>query len=300
MANLKKSLRSFGVVIFATALGLGFAWLAGSTGQDLAGIPVLAVCAIMAFAVNWIAFVPAAIAQTEKFYDLIGSLTYITMIAVACLLSHDFGLGTKLDTRAIVVAIMVVVWAARLGTFLFIRISNDGGRDSRFDKIKVNPPRFLVAWTLQAVWTIITASAALAIITASDRVPLGVFFWLGAAIWVVGFGIEVVADKQKSAFKADPANKGKFINVGLWRWSQHPNYFGEIMLWTGVVVMALPVLSGWSFVVLSSPVFIYLLLTKISGINLQEQSSKSKWGDDPAYQEYRRKTPKLVPMPPRS
>lgn len=292
MSPAKPSLTALITVILATVFGLGFAWLAGGNGITAYGYPVFVICAAVAFAVNWLAFIPAAIAKTDKYYDLTGSFTYLAIIATACLLS------APLDLRAIVIAAMVVIWAARLGSFLFARIHKSGGTDDRFEKIKINPPRFLVAWTLQAVWTIITAAAALVIISASDREPIGIFFWVGAAIWVAAFTIEVVADRQKGAFKADPANKGRFIATGLWSWSQHPNYFGEIMLWTGAAIIALPVLSGWSFLVFASPLFITLLLTKISGINLLDKAAAKKWGDDPAYQEYRRKTSVLIPLPP--
>lgn len=294
MTLSKNTLRSFVVVLFAAVVGLGFASLAGSNGVKANGYPVFVICAMIAFSVNWLVFIPSAIAQTEKYYDLVGAITYLSIISAACVLS------APLDTRAIVIAAMVVVWALRLGSFLFARIRKSGGVDSRFDAIKVNPPRFLVAWSLQAVWTIITAAAALVVISATDRVPIDIFFWIGTAIWITAFTIEVVADRQKSAFKANPANKGKFIRTGLWSWSQHPNYFGEIMLWTGAAIIAIPVLSGWSYLVFASPLFITLLLTKISGINLLDAAAQKKWGDDPQYQEYRRKTSVLVLRPPRS
>jgi steroid 5-alpha reductase family enzyme len=294
MTSSKQALHSLVVVLFATALGLGFAWLTGGNGAKAFGYPVFVICAATAFAVNWLAFIPAAIAQTEKYYDLVGAFTYFSIITSACILS------APLDTRAIVIAAMVVIWALRLGSFLFVRIGKSGGVDGRFDAIKVNPPRFLAAWTLQAVWTFITAAAALVVISATDRVPVGIWFWIGAVIWAAAFTVEVVADRQKSAFKSDPANSGKFISSGLWSWSQHPNYFGEIMLWTGAAIIALPVLSGWSYLVFASPLFITLLLTKISGINLLDKAAEKKWGDDPAYQEYRRKTSVLVLWPPRT
>ena len=294
MTSSKNALRSLVVVLFVAALCLGFAWLAGSNGVKACGYPVLVICAVIAFALNWMAFIPSAIAQTEKYYDLVGAITYFSIISVACVLS------APLDMRAVVIAAMVVIWALRLGSFLFARIGKSGGVDSRFDAIKVNPMRFLVAWSLQAVWTIITAAAALVVISATDRAPLDVFFWIGTAIWLTAFTIEVVADRQKSAFKADPANKDKFISTGLWSWSQHPNYFGEIMLWTGAAVIAIPVLSGWSYLVFASPLFITLLLTKISGINMLDAAAKKKWGDDPQYQEYRQKTSVLVLRSPRS
>jgi len=286
------SFRSMAIGLVAASVGLGFAYVAGSNSVEVAGLSAVLVCALVAVAVNWLAFIPAAIARTDRFYDSIGALTYLSAIAVACMAAWPLGL------REITIAAMVGIWAIRLGSFLFNRIHSDGGTDQRFAKIKGNPPRFFVAWTLQAVWVIFTASAALIAITAADRHPVGVFYWVGAAIWAIGFAFEVTADEQKRRFKADPANDGRFIRSGLWAWSQHPNYFGEITLWSGILVMALPILSGWSFLAIISPVFVAFLLTRVSGINLLDTIAKKRWGDDPQYREYRRTTPKLIPTPP--
>ncbi len=287
-------MKSILVVIFVSAFALGFAYFAGENSVDLFGRSAFFICAIIALLVNWLAFIPSAIAQSDKFYDTVGALTYLSTTVVACLAAWP------LDTRGIVIAAMVAIWCIRLGTFLYIRIHAMGGSDSRFEKIKTKPVRFLAAWTLQALWVILTASAALVAITTTERAPIGLFFWAGTLIWLVGITFEAVADAQKSAFKNDPNNKGDFIDVGLWKWSRHPNYFGEITLWTGILVMALPVLSGWSWLVVISPIFVTLLLTKISGINLQEKQAKERWGDDPEYQKYRKNTPVLIPMPPSS
>lgn len=288
-----KSLKSLIVVAVVTVVALTFAGFASAGSVEIAGLPALYACAWLALLINWGAFVPSAIAQSDKFYDTVGALTYLSVLGVAAYAAWP------LDLRGLVVAGMVAIWCIRLGSFLFMRIHAMGGSDSRFEKIKTNPARFLVAWTLQALWVILTASAALAVITATERVEIEVFFWIGAALWVIGFAFETIADAQKRAFKADPANKGKFIDVGLWRWSRHPNYLGEITLWLGILVIAIPVLSGLSWLVVISPIFVFLLLTRISGINLQEAQAKERWGDDPAYQEYRRKTPALFPKPPR-
>jgi len=118
-------------------------------------------------------------------------------------------------------------------------------------------------------------------------------------MWVVGFLIEVTADRQKRVFKRDTANAGKFINVGLWSWSRHPNYFGEILLWTGMAVLAIPVLSGGQWVTLISPVFVYLLLTRLSGIPTLTEKAQKKWGDDADYQAYLARTSLLIPLPPK-
>ncbi len=249
-------------------------------------LPVFALCGLLAFAINWLVFIPSNAAKTEKYYDLTGSVTYITVTLVAVLLSTD------LDARALIAAAMVIVWAARLGTFLFRRISKDG-KDSRFDQIKVDPLRFFMTWTIQGLWVLLTAAAAWAIITGDERQELGWVAFVGIAIWIAGFAIEVTADRQKSAFRADPSNEGRFIRTGLWAWSRHPNYFGEITLWAGMAIMAIPVLSGWRWVVMISPVFVYLLITRISGVPMLEKKADKRWGGEPDYERYKADTPVL-------
>lgn len=267
--------------------------LAGSDGSTTAGaLPLFALCAIVAFAINWLAFVPSSIAGTEMYYDLTGSITYVSVTTMALVLASD------LDARAVLVGVMVLVWSLRLGSFLFRRIRKDG-KDGRFDEIKTDRIRFFMSWTLQGLWVLLTAAAALAIITGTTREPLGVVGFVGIAVWLLGFSIEVVSDRQKSAFKQDPANEGNFIDVGLWAWSRHPNYFGEITLWTGVAIIAVPVLSGWQWATLVSPVFVTLLLTKVSGIPLLERRADDRWGGKPDYEQYKATTPVLVPRPPR-
>jgi len=194
---------------------------------------------------------------------------------------------------------MVTIWALRLGTFLFRRVRRSG-KDARFDEIKVDTLRVFSTWTLQGLWVLLTLASALAIITGLERQSIGFVGIVGIVVWVAGFGIEVVSDQQKSAFKQDPANDGRFITTGLWAWSRHPNYFGEIVLWTGIAIMALPVLSGWRWVTLISPVFVTLLLTKLSGIPMLEKRAEERWGDESAFQEYTENTPVLVPRPPNS
>ncbi|MEL7445375.1 MAG: DUF1295 domain-containing protein [Pseudomonadota bacterium] len=290
-------MKSIIVFIIVTIIAFGFGALAGSNTLEIYNYSVFFLCAVIAMLVNWLAFIPSAIAKSDKFYDTVGAITYLSVTAFACWATYS-AVGS-IDARGLVIAAMVAIWCIRLGSFLYIRIHAAGGSDSRFEKIKVNPARFLVAWTLQGLWVILTASAALVAISSTVRVPIDLFFWIGAAVWVLGITFEAVADAQKSKFKSDPDNKGDFIDVGLWKWSRHPNYFGEITLWAGILIMAVPVLSGWSWLVVISPVFVALLLTKVSGINLQDAQAKERWGDDPDYQEYRKNTPVLIPRPPR-
>lgn len=263
---------------------------AGSQGGTVAGgVPVFALCAALAFVINWVAFVPAYLGRTEMFYDLTGSLTYLTVTASAVWLS-----GAR-DPRSLLLAALVVLWASRLGSFLFLRIRRDG-RDGRFDELKQSFARFLMAWTLQGLWVVLTLAAALAAITGEGSRPLGVLALVGAVIWGLGFSIEVIADRQKSRFRADPANRGRFIRTGLWARSRHPNYFGEITLWAGVALVALPELSGWRYLTLISPFFVYVLLTKGSGIPLLEERADGRWGGEPDYEAYKERTPILVPQ----
>ncbi len=279
-------------VLASVVVGGLLAW-AGSIGSAKVGsVPVFALGAAGAFIVNWLSFGPAFKAQTEKFYDLTGSLTYLSVVLLALILSDD------LDARAFIAAALVAIWALRLGSFLFTRIRKDG-KDGRFDSIKPHFWRFLRAWSLQGLWVTATLTAALAIITSDERKDLGVVGIIGIIVWLAGFAIEVTADQQKSTFRADPANNGRFISTGIWAWSRHPNYFGEIMIWTGMAILALPILSGWRWVMLISPVFVYLLLTRISGVPMLEYRGKKKWGDEPEYQEYLAKTPSLMLRPPR-
>jgi steroid 5-alpha reductase family enzyme len=285
--------RSSLVGILASVVVGALVIVAGSDGSSEVGsLAVFALCGGLSYVINWLVFVPSNAAQTEHYFDLTGSATYVTLTVVALVLSDD------LDARAVIVAVMVIVWAARLGSFLFRRVRRDG-RDGRFDRIKVDPLRFFMTWTIQGLWVLLTLACALAIITGEERQSIGWVAIVGILVWVVGFTIEVVADRQKSAFKRDPANRGRFITSGLWGWSRHPNYFGEIVLWTGIAIIAVPVLTGWRWVTLISPVFVVVLLTRVSGIPLLEARGKKRWGDEAAYQEYVRTTPVLIPRPPR-
>jgi len=280
-------------ILASVAIG-ALVMLAGSDGSSTVGsIAVFAVCGVLAYVINWSVFIPSNAAKTEHYFDLTGSATYVTVVAVALLLSED------LDARAVIAGAMVMVWALRLGSFLFRRVRR-AGRDGRFDQIKTDPLRFFMTWTLQGLWVLLTLACALAIITGTERRSIGWVATVGIAVWVVGFAIEVVADRQKSAFKRDPANEGRFITSGLWAWSRHPNYFGEMVLWSGIAIMALPVLSGWRWVTLISPVFVVLLLTRMSGIPMLEARAEKRWGDEEGFQSYIRNTPVLIPWPPRA
>ncbi len=281
----RKSLIVFPILVL---IGILFA-LAGSQGGGLVGgMPLFALSVGLAFLIQWIVFIPAFMYQTEKYFDLTGSLTYISVTLIAVIFSPG------VDARSILLAVLVVIWAVRLGTFLFTRIKK-AGKDDRFDELKPSFFRFLNVWTIQGLWVTFTMAAALVAITTANHKQLDLFAIFGLLVWVIGFSIEVAADFQKSRFSADPANKGKFIQTGLWSRSRHPNYFGEIVLWLGVAIIAIPVLQGWQWVAMISPVFVTLLLTRVSGVPLLEAKADKKWGGQEDYETYKKNTPVLIP-----
>ena len=254
-------LRSIIGIAVAVTLSMLIA-LAGSNNSTLFdGMPIFMLCASVGFVLHWLGFIPAYLFQTEHYFDLIGSISYVATVALAFILMPSF------DARGLVVATLICVWAVRLGSFLFIRVKK-ACQDRRFTQIKTKFFRFLLTWTLGGTWVFITMASGLAAMTSQSQSPIDAFFIIGAAIWALGFVIEVIADRQKTIFRKDPANADKFISSGLWSISRHPNYLGEIILWIGIAVIALPVLSGWQWVTLISPIFVSFLLLKVSGVPL--------------------------------
>ncbi|MFT6957359.1 MAG: steroid 5-alpha reductase family enzyme [Halieaceae bacterium] len=275
------------LIIATIVLGAGLALAGGQSGISYGMAPLFAWCVGIAFASQWLAFIPSYLKQTERFYDLIGSVTYFSVIGMALLLGHPS------DPRSQLLAILIAIWAIRLGSFLFHRIYQDGS-DSRFDKIKPNPLRFLGAWSLQGFWVAMTAACALAAMTSIKTAPLFLMDAIGMGLWLLGFTVEVIADQQKRNFRKEFGSSG-FITSGLWSISRHPNYLGEIALWVGIALLAMPVLQGWQWLTVASPLFVYLLLTRVSGIPLLEQKSDKKWGDNEDYLSYKANTPVLFP-----
>lgn len=292
----RKGADSLQTAVIGIAAALGAAslvvWATSPYSATWHGWPVFTLCAALAFGVQWLVFIHAFAKQTEHFYDLTGSATYLVMVWFAIQASG------ATDAHALLLAGLITVWALRLGPFLFRRV-RQAGEDRRFRTIKTSLPTFLMTWTLQGLWVFLTASCALAAITGSGTADFGLIVVLGVALWLAGFAIEVIADAQKSRFRADPANANRFIREGLWAWSRHPNYFGEIMLWTGIAVIALPELAGGQYITLVSPVFVALLLIKVSGVRMLEVRADKQWGNDPDYQSYKASTPSVMLRPPR-
>ena len=265
--------------IVSILIGLLIA-VAGSEGSvNFNGVALFAICASISYVLHWLIFIPSFIYQTEHYFDLTGSISYLTGIGVA------FYLNPSVDPRDLIIGAMIVIWAVRLGTFLFMRVKQDG-KDGRFTVMKTQFHWFLMTWTLGGLWVFLTMAAGLAAITSNVTAPIGIMTYIGIALWIFGFSIEVIADKQKRIFKKQPNKEKEFITSGLWAWSRHPNYFGEITLWFGLTLIALPVLSGWQLVTLISPIFVYILLTRISGVTMLEARGMKKWGDDPEYLNY--------------
>ena len=252
----------------------------------LTGSETVIKAVLLAFIIQWACFIPAYLLQTEKFYDLTGSLTYLSVVLFAVLSSSSF------ENTSLIVCVCIIVWAIRLGSFLFLRIKKDG-EDKRFRAIKPNLTRFFMTWTLQGTWVTMCLLCVTTALSSGGGVKEGVGFYLGLLIFVVGFTLEVVADNQKTKFRNNPENKNKFISSGLWAKSRHPNYLGELILWIGVTVMSIESLQGIQYITLISPLFVYILLMYISGVRMLEASGNKKWGGLTEYKEYLNNTPKF-------
>ena len=280
-------------IIATLSVGLIIGYFGSVGSLVLNGYPLFILCACIPFIIHWIVFIPSMIKQTEHYFDLMGSISYVMTCVVSLYL---VALSTDLSLRSIIIASLITIWAIRLGSFLFLRVKREG-RDNRFNVMKTKFWWFLFTWTLGGLWVFVTMCAGLAAITSGKNVdlfshPLDI---IGLSLWLVGFVTEVIADNQKSRFRSNPENANNFINEGLWKRSRHPNYFGEITLWLGITLMALPVLIGLQLITLISPIFVYILLTKISGVSMQEARAKKKWKDNEEYNDYLQNTPMLIP-----
>jgi len=258
---------------------------------ELSGVNLIGHLLVMIFAIQWLAYIPAFLFKTEKFYDLTGSFTYVAAILFALYSTKS---SQNIDLGSLIIGTAIIIWAARLGSFLFMRIHKDK-KDGRFDSIKTSFSQFFMTWTLQGMWVFVCSSAALVAIANPTGVVVNSVFIIGLGLFILGFVVEVIADTQKSAFRSIPENKDLFINEGLWARSRHPNYFGEITLWTGITVMAIPTFEGMNYLALFSPIFTYLLLNYVSGVRMVEYRGNKKWGHLDAYKKYNEETPKLIP-----
>jgi steroid 5-alpha reductase family enzyme len=270
------------LVVFLIAISI-----ANATGNSLVVEAVL-----IAFIIQWTAFIPAYVFQTEKFYDLTGTLTYLSVTWYALYMSSDK--FTNLNGASIAIVLLISIWAIRLGSFLFSRIHKDG-EDKRFRTIKPSATQFFMTWTLQGLWVSLCSMCALTAISSESGVVVNAFYYLGIGLFIYGFYTEVKADNEKSKFRSLPENREKFITTGLWAKSRHPNYFGEIVLWTAIAVISLPSLSGLQYITLISPIFTYVLLVHVSGVRMLEARGQKQWGHLEEYKAYQKSTPMLFP-----
>ncbi|KAF8589335.1 DUF1295-domain-containing protein [Ramaria rubella] len=258
-------------------------------------------------------FVPQ---QQDKFYDFTGALGFLSSAVVSLYypaLKAKFvdgvpgalpGLST-FAPRQLLLSYALVIWATRLGTFLLNRSLLHGG-DSRFDEIKKNPKRFTYYWLAQGTWTLLVGLPVYLANTLPSRVhtPLGPRDYISFAIFASSFTLEVLADAQKSKWRAKKMrgdHHEKFIKSGLWSISRHPNYVAEVGVWTGIWALSTTALQNSPYPVLGpavaaiSPLFTWFLLTKASGVPPLERAGDKKFGDDPDYKTYKKNVPVFWP-----
>jgi steroid 5-alpha reductase family enzyme len=266
---------SFVAVLISVSLGI------------LTGIDEVRNGIILSFIIHWLLFIPSYVFKTEKFYDLTGTISYISIVLYILLSSTD-GI---INFGNIIVSSLIIMWTLRLGTFLFTRIKK-AGEDKRFREIKKSFSWFFMAFTISGMWVSICTICALTGI--SNGIELTGVTYTGVIIFIIGFALEIISDNQKTNFRKIEYNKDKFITTGLWKYSRHPNYLGEIVLWTGVAIISYSSLEVYQMFTLVSPIFTYLLLVNVSGINLLEKSGEKKWGHLDSYKSYKENTPRLI------
>ena len=281
---IKNLLLSLIIIVFAFVLTT----LVDENSISYGSLSLFLLCTIIIFFLQWIVFIPSYFLSTEHFFDLTGSVTFITVSILAFLMNDSKNL------RQFIVLVLIMIWALRLGSFLFLRIRK-AGEDSRFTIIKKDFLVFFLTWNLQGLWVLFTLFGALTILTSNNNQNFGILDIIGILIWIIGFVIEVVSDRQKSEFKNHESNDGKFIQSGLWKYSRHPNYFGEILIWTGIAIIGISVYSGFGWLGLISPFFVFVMLNYISGVRLLEKQAEERWGGNDLYQSYKSKTPVLFP-----
>jgi steroid 5-alpha reductase family enzyme len=241
----------------------------------------------VAIGINLFMFVPAFTLKTDKITDVSYAVTFMVLALYGFMQSDK-------DVLHVVVLLLMLAWALRLGGFLLMRIQK-AGKDARFDGMRENFLLFLRFWVLQGATVFVVSLSALFAFKAVDTQP-GLLSLLGALLFVKGLVLEATADMQKFAFSSKPSNKGKWIDTGVWRMSRHPNYLGEMLVWIGMYMLVYEALAQsdrlWA---LLSPLYIIGLLLFVSGVPLLEKSANKKWGHDAAYKAYKKEVPVLLP-----
>lgn len=242
---------------------------------------------------NAVIFLIAYRRQTDTLTDLTYCLSFLGLVSFVLLSGRAFESQGK-----IIMLALVIIWAVRLGTFLYRRI-HKMGHDSRFDQIRVSKKRFFRFFMIQGfgAW-MISLPMMIRVLTPHGDMSFSKVEdveWLGLIIALIGLVIETIADRQKMAFKSKDGNAKKLYTGGLYSVIRYPNYTGEVLFWVGIFVAAVPYLSGVHWAAVISPVLIIFLLVRVSGIPYLERSRSKAYGDDPSYQKYVSKTKMLVP-----
>ena len=285
---MKKEVRSaITSIVFLFCIYL-LSFLGSNIESSIQTINSFSFLLVLSVIIQIIFFIPSFILKTEKLYDLIGSTTYVIVTSIAYVSVDN---KTTTDT---LLFLFIIIWATRLGTYLFRRIQRDS-EDVRFEKAKRNFFWFLQYWMGQALWVSITSCAAVIAILKPESSSLNIYNYIGIIIWIFGFSIEVISDLQKNKFKKSQNTNETFISTGLWSKSRHPNYFGEITLWSGIYIISLSSFSGIDYLSIISPIFVFILLTRMSGINMLEKIADDRYKHLDEYLEYKENTPKLIP-----
>ena len=271
------------ISVLSFAVSYGIAHLTGSV--------IVKNAVLLAYVIHWVAYIPAYLFQTEKFYDLTGSITYLSVVWFVFLSTYQ---SISLNFGNLILVLLISIWTIRLGLFLFMRI-HKAGEDKRFRTIKTSASQFFMTFTLSGLWVTLCSMCALVAISSPEGLVMNALTYVGIILFIIGFGIEIVADNQKTAFRSIEANKDSFITSGLWSKSRHPNYFGEVLLWFAIAVISFSSLEGLQLITLISPVFTYILLVYVSGVRMLEDMNDKKWADDEQYKSYKKNTPMLFP-----
>jgi len=271
------------ISVLSFAISYGIAHLTGSV--------IVKNAVLLAYVIHWIAYIPAYLFQTEKFYDLTGSVTYLSVVWFVFLSTYQ---SISLNFGNLILVLLISIWTIRLGLFLFMRI-HKAGEDKRFRTIKTSASQFFMTFTISGLWVTLCSMCALVAISSPEGLVMNALTYVGIILFIIGFGIEIVADNQKTAFRSIEANKDSFITSGLWSKSRHPNYFGEVLLWFAIAVISFSSLEGLQLITLISPIFTYILLVYVSGVRMLEDMNDKKWADNEQYKSYKKNTPMLFP-----
>ncbi len=247
---------------------------------------------IFSLILNLIGFLLGYSFRSDKFTDISYALTF-SAIAI-------FGLlRSEMSTVQWIVTAVILLWAYRIGNYLFRRIKYFGS-DKRFDEMRDDFFKFGGFWLLQAltVWLVMFPANLLYGVNSSNNVTT--LTLIGVGISIFGIIFEAIADNQKFKFIKNENNKGKWISSGLWKYSRHPNYFGEIMMWIGVYLICIEWLDKSEvYLAAVGPATIILMLLFISGVPILEKNADKKWGNNKEFRIYRESTSILIPMPPK-